>query len=79
MGPSKSQVGKIAKRSPKIIEWSDADHCYVGSAPPLIGQCCHGQTEADVLAKLQVIVEEWSGNLIAEDRIGRMGMPPGTR
>jgi predicted RNase H-like HicB family nuclease len=79
MKPSKDQIEKVAKRSLKIIEWSNADRCYVGSAPPLIGQCCHGKTEATVLAQLQVIVEEWSGNLIAEGKIGRMGIPPGIR
>ena len=43
----------------KIVEWSDEDGCYVGSAPPLIGQCCHGQDEAKVYAELCQIVEEW--------------------
>jgi hypothetical protein len=27
----------------KLVEWSDEDACFVGSAPPLIGPCCHGQ------------------------------------
>lgn len=43
----------------KIVEWSDEDGCYVGSAPPLIGQCCHGKDEAKVYAELCQIVEEW--------------------
>ena len=43
----------------KIVEWSDADGCFVGSAPPLIGQCCHGKDEAKVYAELCRIVEEW--------------------
>lgn len=79
MKPAKAQVESVVKRCLKIIEWSNADRCYVGSAPPLIGQCCHGQTEAEVLAQLQTIVEEWVGNLIAEGKIGRMGVPPETR
>jgi hypothetical protein len=41
------------------VEWRDEDACYVGSAPPLIGQCCHGRDEAKVYAKLCQIVEEW--------------------
>jgi predicted RNase H-like HicB family nuclease len=53
------KVSEISKRYPKIIEWSDEDNCFIGSAPPLIGQSCHGPTEAGVLKQLQVIVEEW--------------------
>lgn len=43
----------------KVVEWSDEDGCFIGSAPPLIGQCCHGASEEDVLRQLSVIVEEW--------------------
>jgi predicted HicB family RNase H-like nuclease len=43
----------------KIIEWSDEDNCYVGSAPPLIGPCCHGKNEAKVFKELTEIVDEW--------------------
>jgi len=35
----------------------------VGSAPPLIGECCHGKKEAKVYAGLCRIVEEWIGIL----------------
>jgi predicted HicB family RNase H-like nuclease len=59
MKPNNSKMREAAKRYLKIVEWSDEDNCFVGSAPPLIGQSCHGRTEADVLAQLQVIVEEW--------------------
>jgi len=31
----------------------------VGSAPPLIGPCCHGPDETKVYAELCQIVEEW--------------------
>src|ERR1700677_4540298 len=48
-----------AARYMKIVEWSDEDGCFVGSAPPLIGECCHGQDEAKVYAELCRIVEEW--------------------
>jgi len=68
MKPSKSQIEKVAKRYPKIIEWSDAGHCYIGSAPPLIGPSCHGQTEAEVLAQLQTIVGEWAEILVASGK-----------
>ena len=43
----------------KIVEWSEDDQCYVGSAPPLIGKCCHGDDEAKVYKELCQIVEEW--------------------
>src|SRR4029077_12795422 len=48
-----------AKDYLKIVEWSDEDQCFIGSAPPLIGQCCHGDTEAAVIRELGRIVEEW--------------------
>lgn len=43
----------------KIVEWSEEDGCFVGSAPPLIGPCCHGPDEAKVYAQLCKIVDEW--------------------
>jgi predicted HicB family RNase H-like nuclease len=43
----------------KIVEWSDEDGCFVGSAPPLIGPCCHGPDEVKVYKELCAIVDEW--------------------
>jgi predicted HicB family RNase H-like nuclease len=43
----------------KIVEWSEEDDCYVGSAPPLIGRSCHGSDEVEVYKELSEIVEEW--------------------
>jgi predicted HicB family RNase H-like nuclease len=43
----------------RVVEWSAEDQCFVGSAPPLIGRCCHGATEAGVLKQLKRIVDEW--------------------
>ena len=43
----------------KIVEWSPEDACFVGSAPPLVGRCCHGDREEEVFAELSQIVEEW--------------------
>ena len=43
----------------KIVEWSPEDGCFVGSAPPLVGRCCHGDREEEVFAELSQIVEEW--------------------
>ena len=55
----KSELKAKAARYTKIVEWSDEDGCFVGSAPPLIGQCCHGKDETRVYAELCQIVEEW--------------------
>lgn len=50
------------------------DQCYVGSAPPLIGQSCHGKTEADVIEQRQVIIEQWVGPLLVDGK----PLPEGT-
>jgi len=42
----------------KIVEWSEEDQCYVGSAPGLIYGGCHGQNEKEVFDELCQIVEE---------------------
>jgi predicted RNase H-like HicB family nuclease len=42
----------------KIIEWSDEDQCYVGSAPGLVIGGCHGDDEQEVFRELCEIVEE---------------------
>ena len=52
----------------KIVEWSEEDGCFVGSAPAIIGPCCHGNDEAKVYAELCQIVEEWIEILETDDR-----------
>jgi predicted RNase H-like HicB family nuclease len=42
----------------KIVEWSNEDQCYVGSAPGLIYGGCHGTDEKKVFAELCRIVDE---------------------
>jgi predicted HicB family RNase H-like nuclease len=49
----------IARDYLRVVEWSPEDRCFVGSAPPLIGRCCHGPTEASVVKQLKGIVEDW--------------------
>lgn len=56
----------------RVVEWSPEDGCFVGSAPPLIGRCCHGPTEAHVLRQLKRIVEEWLR--LADQK--RIALPP---
>ncbi len=49
---------KESARYVKIVEWSDEDHCFVGSCPGLFYGGCHGDDEQAVFAKLCEIVEE---------------------
>lgn len=48
----------MSARYTKIVEWSDEDQCYVGSAPGLILGGCHGDDERAVFNELCQIVEE---------------------
>lgn len=65
---------ELARRYLKLVEWSDKDGCFVGSAPPIIGPCCHGKAEAEVMAQLATIVEEWVEVMQREGH----PLPPGT-
>lgn len=49
---------KPSARYAKIVEWSDEDHCYVGSAPGLVMGGCHGDDERAVFEELCRIVDE---------------------
>ncbi|MGH7180769.1 MAG: hypothetical protein ACREJN_02190 [Nitrospiraceae bacterium] len=49
---------KESARYAKIVEWSDQDQCYVGSAPGLLLGGCHGQDEKAVFDELCQVVEE---------------------
>jgi predicted RNase H-like HicB family nuclease len=49
---------KDSNRYAKIVEWSDEDACYVGSAPGLMLGGCHGDDERQVFEELCQIVEE---------------------
>lgn len=42
----------------KIVEWSEEDQCFIGSAPGLIYGGCHGDDEKEVFNDLCRIVEE---------------------
>ncbi len=41
----------------KIVEWSEEDQCFVGSAPGLMYGGCHGDDEVQVFKELCSIVE----------------------
>jgi predicted RNase H-like HicB family nuclease len=49
---------KDSAKYAKIVEWSDEDQCYVGSAPGLVLGGCHGDDEKEVFNELCEIVEE---------------------
>ena len=49
---------KDSAKYAKIVEWSEEDQCYVGSAPGLIHGGCHGDDERQVFAEPCDIVEE---------------------
>jgi predicted RNase H-like HicB family nuclease len=49
---------KDSNRYAKIVEWSEEDQAYVGSAPGLIYGGCHGDDERVVFDELCRIVDE---------------------
>ena len=49
---------KAGARYAKIVEWSEEDSCYVGSAPGLLLGGCHGPDERAVFEELCQIVDE---------------------
>ncbi|MHB8424650.1 MAG: hypothetical protein ACYDB9_05755 [Gammaproteobacteria bacterium] len=49
---------KESAKYAKIVEWSEEDQCYVGSAPGLILGGCHGNDEKKVFEELCQIAEE---------------------
>lgn len=65
---------KDSARYVKIVEWSDEDACYVGSAPGLILGGCHGPDEKEVFAELCEIFDE----AIALYRAEGKPLPPPT-
>lgn len=61
-------------RYAKIVEWSEEDQCYVGSAPGLMYGGCHGTDEKQVFDQLCRIVEEAVALYLQEGR----PLPPAT-
>jgi predicted RNA binding protein YcfA (HicA-like mRNA interferase family)/predicted RNase H-like HicB family nuclease len=64
---------KSSARYAKIVEWSEEDRCYVGSAPGLILGGCHGDDEQAVFEELCQIVEE---TIALYERDGKPLPPP---
>lgn len=65
---------KDSARYVKIVEWSEDDQCYVGSAPGLIYGGCHGVDERRVFEELCQIVDE----AIELYRLDGKPLPPAT-
>jgi predicted RNase H-like HicB family nuclease len=65
---------KESARYVKIVEWSNEDQCFVGSAPGLILGGCHGDDEQEVFAELCQVVE----GAIAIYRQDGKPLPPAT-
>jgi predicted RNase H-like HicB family nuclease len=63
-----------ANRYVKIVEWSEADRCFVGSCSGLFYGGCHGEDEQRVFAKFSEIVEE-TLRIYREDN---KALPPAT-
>ena len=63
-----ARIKEASRRYLKVVEWSEEDGCYIGSAPPIIGQCCHGASEAEVLSQLHAIVQEWVEILLTDGK-----------
>lgn len=58
----------------KIVEWSEEDQCFVGSAPGLMYGGCHGDDEVRVFKELCSIVEN-----VIEDALNHADtLPPPT-
>lgn len=68
------KVMKESARYVKIVEWSDADNCYVGSSPGLVLGGCHGDDEQRVFNELCQIVEEAIALIHSEGK----PLPPAT-
>ena len=65
---------KISDNYLKVVEWSQPDRCYVGSAPGLMLGGVHGKDQAKVFKSLCQVVEEVIGLMKKEGK----ALPPAT-
>ena len=65
---------KDSARYIRIVEWSEADQCYIGSSPGLFYGGCHGINEQIVFKELCEIIEE----TVADIRASGKALPPTT-
>ena len=62
---SPTALKEAAARYLKIVEWSDADQCFVGHCPGLFFGGCHGADETKVYRAICKLVEEHVAELLA--------------
>ena len=61
-------IRKISDNYLKVVEWSEEDQCYVGTAPGLIIGGVHGKSQDNVFKELCVAVEEAVSTLRKEGK-----------
>ena len=64
-------MNELVNQYSRIIEWSEADKCYVGRCPELFLGGCHGDTEAAVTEQLGEIIAD----VIADYKKARRRLP----
>jgi predicted HicB family RNase H-like nuclease len=64
MSTRQQKLRDLIARYPHVIEWSKEDDAFVGSAPPLIGHACHGDSAAGVAGQLEAIVADLCEDII---------------
>lgn len=60
---------KISDRYLKVVEWSEEDGCYIGTAPGLMIGGVHGKQQSKVFAELCEAIEESIQLLKKEGRL----------
>ena len=66
---SPTAVKEAAARYLKIVEWSDADKCFVGRCPGLFFGGCHGADETKVYREICKLVDEHVAELLANKEL----------
>ena len=67
-------IRRISDNYIKVVEWSEEDQCYVGTAPGLIIGGVHGKSQEKVFKELCVVIEEAVATLRKEGK----PLPPET-
>jgi predicted RNase H-like HicB family nuclease len=65
---------KVSDSYLSFVQWSKADHAYVGYCPDLFpaGGVCHGATAVEAFKRLCEIVED----TVATAKVQRVKLPP---
>ena len=62
-------VSHISNNYLKVVEWSQEDQCYVGTAPGLFVGGVHGKSQEKVFKDLCMAVEEAISILRKEEKV----------